>query len=187
MFRRARQSTRPGLWLAAGLGVGVALGWLTAPRRGNWLRSQLRQKMEHWRRLGRRRLDRDLREIENKVQGVVAEVREAWDGHDHYVDANTLVDQVHSQIGREFHPLLEHVNLNGVGHTIFLHGHVRSEDERARLVAAIRGIEGVEAVREEYPRVGPISLRNEPATQPENEYPASAQARPRRRAPRRSS
>lgn len=157
MSRRGQQRTNSLFWLAAGLGAGLAVGWLTAPRRGDWLRNQMRQKVEHWRRLGRRRLSHMNREVENRVRGAVAEVREAWGGHDHYVDANTLVDQVHSQIGREFAAELEHINLNAVGHTVYLHGHVTDDEVRERLVRAIEAVEGVESVRTDNLRIGPQS------------------------------
>lgn len=171
-----RQRTNSVFWLAAGLGAGLAVGWLTAPRRGDWLRNQMRQKLEHWRRVGRRRLTHINRDLENRVRGKAAEVREAWDGHDHYVDANTLVDQVHSQIGREFAPELEHVNLNGVGHTIYLHGHVADDATRDRLVRAIAAVEGVEEVRDDTLRVGPI----EPSSLAEGEIETPAKPRRRR-------
>ncbi|MGH9520471.1 MAG: hypothetical protein ACRD2D_12515, partial [Terriglobales bacterium] len=64
-----RQRTNSLFWLAAGLGAGIAVGWLTAPRRGDWLRNQMRQKVEHWRRVGRRRLERMNRDVENRVRG----------------------------------------------------------------------------------------------------------------------
>ncbi|HET9785085.1 MAG TPA: BON domain-containing protein, partial [Terriglobales bacterium] len=134
------------LWLMGGVAAGVGVGWLTAPRRGDWLRNQIRQKLGHWRRVGRRRLEKQGRDLSHRVHGGVAELRSVWSGREHYVDANTLVDQVHSQIGREFAETLSHVNLNAVDHTVYLHGYVRDADERDRLIAAIHGIEGVRDV-----------------------------------------
>jgi len=142
------------MWLAAGVVVGTAVGWMTAPRRGDWLRNQIRQKLIHWQRIGRRRLERDSRDLENRVRGSVAEVREAWSGRPHYVDANTLVDQVHSQIGREFGHLLEHVNLNAVDHTLYLHGYLESEADHRALVRAIAAVDGVCEVDDSELRVG---------------------------------
>ncbi|MGN6591355.1 MAG: BON domain-containing protein [Terriglobales bacterium] len=134
------------LWLAGGVAAGLGVGWLTAPRRGDWLRNQIRQKLGHWRRVSRRRLEKQGRDLSHRVHGGVAELRSVWSGREHYVDANTLVDQVHSQLGREFADTLSHVNLNAVGHTVYLHGCVREADERDRLIAAILGIEGVRDV-----------------------------------------
>jgi BON domain len=134
------------LWLAGGVVAGVAVGWLTAPRRGGWTRNQVRQKLERWMRVGEIRLVKRRRDLENRVRGGVAKVKGAWERHDPYVDANTLVDQVHSQLGREFASALEHVNMNAVGRTIYLHGYVRDAGQRERLVAAIRGVEGVDEV-----------------------------------------
>lgn len=134
------------LWLASGMAAGVAVGWLSAPRRGDWLRNQIRQKFTHWIKVGQRTFHKRRRDFGNRVRGGVAEIREAYSSREHYVDANTLVDQVHSQLGREHADVLEHVNLNAVGHTVYLHGYVNDEAERDRLVSAIAAVEGVDEV-----------------------------------------
>ena len=143
-------------YLGAGVVAGTALGWLTAPQRGASLRARARQRLQHLARLGRRRLVRMQRNVDNRVRGRAAELRErASAGHSGWdVDANTLVDRVHSELGRQFGATFEHVNLNGAGHTVYLHGYVGSFDERERLVEAIQRIEGVEAVRSEELRIG---------------------------------
>jgi hypothetical protein len=143
---RKMQKSAGALWLLGGVAAGVGVGWLTAPRRGDWLRNQIRQKLGHWRRVGRRRLEKQGRDLSHRVHGGVAELRSLWSGREHYVDANTLVDQVHSQIGREFAETLSHVNLNAVDHTVYLHGYVHEAAERERLIAAIHGVEGVRDV-----------------------------------------
>jgi len=126
-----------------GVLVGVAAGWVTAPRRGDWVRNQIRQKAGHFKRVFVRRAGKRGRDVRNRVRGGLAEVQHAWARPDPYVDANTLVDQVHSALGRELADLLPDVNLNAYGHTIYLHGHVPDAEARDRLVAAIRGVEGV--------------------------------------------
>ena len=143
MRRRNRQRAREMVWLASGVLAGTALGWLTAPRRGDWVRNQVGQKLAHWRRLGLRTFSKRSRDVENRLRGSVAEVRQAWWGRGHYVDANTLVDQVHSQLGRAFSAMLSHVNLNAIGHTVYLHGYLESEQDRDCLVQAIQKVQGV--------------------------------------------
>jgi len=145
-MRQRKRKPEGMLWLMGGVAAGVGVGWLTAPRRGDWLRNQIRQKLGHWRRAGRRRLEKQGRDLSHRVHGGVAELRSVWSGREHYVDANTLVDQVHSQIGREFAETLSHVNLNAVDHTVYLHGYVREAEERERLIAAIAAVEGVRDV-----------------------------------------
>ncbi|MGH9413427.1 MAG: BON domain-containing protein [Terriglobales bacterium] len=135
------------LWLMGGVAAGTAIGWLTAPRRGDWVRNQTRQKLDHWYRTGVRRMRKRGRDIENRVQGGVAEIREVWSGREHYVDANTLTDQVHSAIGREFAAILPHINLNAVDHTVYLHGYVHEAEQRERLICAIAAVDGVEDVQ----------------------------------------
>lgn len=130
-------------WLATGIVAGIGIGWLTAPRRGDWLRNQLSQKLIHYRRVASRRAYKRSRDVENRLRGGIAEVREVFSGREHYVDANTLVDQVHSQLGRQFAEAFEHVNLNAVDHTIYLHGFVHSPAEADRLAAAILTVDGV--------------------------------------------
>lgn len=103
--------------------------------------------------MGERQYYRRTREVENRVRGSVAEIRDAVSGREHYVDANTLVDQVRSQLGREFAEVLEHVNLNGVGHTVYLHGYVRDSAARDELVNAILSVEGVNHVLADRLRV----------------------------------
>lgn len=159
------------LWLMGGVAAGVGVGWLTAPRRGDWLRNQIRQKLGHWRRVGRRRLEKQGRDLSHRVHGGVAELRSVWSGREHYVDANTLVDQVHSQIGREFAETLSHVNLNAVDHTVYLHGYVREADERERLIAAIHGIEGVRDISASELRV--VAEPAEAAAPPVAHFPES--------------
>ncbi len=149
------------------------------------MRNQARQKLERWCRIGTRRLRKRGRDLENHIQGTVAEMREAWSGHEHFVDANTLVDQVHSAIGRGFAATLEHINLNAVDHTIYLHGYVREAGDRERLLAAIVAVEGVEDVQAAELRVKP-ETPSQPEAVPEpgvRETSApEAAARPRRRA-----
>lgn len=129
------------------------------------------------------------RDLENRVQGGVAELREAWSGHEHYVDANTLTDQVHSAIGREFAEILPHINLNAVGHTIYLHGYVRAAEQRERLLAAIREVDGVEEVSAAELRVQPArATPDDISVVPkmdvrEASAPAPPASRPRRRKP----
>src|SRR6185437_8355378 len=171
-----------------GIAAGVAIGWLSAPRRGDWLRNQIRQKFIHWNKVGQRTFYKRRRDLANRVRGSVAGIREAYALHDPYVDANTLVDQVHSQLGREFAPTLEHINLNAVGHTLVLHGYIADELERDRLVSAIAAIEGVGEVdasrlRLHLPHVP--ELHPEPETAPDvQESSAPAIATPRIRRPR---
>ena len=135
--------------------AGVAVGWLTAPRKGSRARSQMRQTFIHWQRVGERGVEKGCRDLSHRIRGSVARMRgrlsEARRSHAavrqaSYVDANTLVDQVHSQLGREFSRAFKHVNLNAVGHTLVLHGYVDSEPERTRLIEAIEDLNGVEAV-----------------------------------------
>ncbi len=171
MRRRNRQRARQAAWLASGVLAGTALGWLTAPRRGDWVRNQVRQNWTHWRRLGQRTLSKRGRDVENRLRGSVAEVRQAWWGRGHYVDATTLVDQVQSQLGRAFGALRSHVNLNAIGHTIYLHGYVESEADRDCLVEAIRKVEGVGDVDAHELRMVPDH--------------SAARPRPRAEAPRR--
>ncbi|MGH9468170.1 MAG: BON domain-containing protein [Terriglobales bacterium] len=179
-------------WLLSGVAIGTALGWLTAPRRGGWMRNQARQKLAHWSRTGAQRLRKRGRDLGNRIQGGVAEIRETWGGREHYVDANTLVDQVRSELGRGFAAEMEHVNVNAVGHTIYLHGYVHEEEQRERLLAAIRGAEEVEDVQASELRVQPPPPPHAaPEALPESDVrqvsaPAPA-ARSRRRTSERSS
>ncbi len=143
------------MWFAGGVVAGTALGWLTAPRRGDWVRNQISQKARHWRRIGRIRLVKRGRDLENRLRGSVSQVRQAWTGHEHYVDANTLVDQVHTELGRRFSGSLAHVNLNAHGHTVYLHGYVESDAERNRLIDAVAAVDGVDAVAAAELRVAP--------------------------------
>ncbi|HUX68711.1 MAG TPA: BON domain-containing protein [Terriglobales bacterium] len=196
MGRRNRQRTRQAAWLASGVLAGTALGWLTAPRRGDWVRNQVRQKLAHWRRLGQRTLSKRGRDVENRLRGSVAEVRQAWWGRGHYVDATTLVDQVQSQLGRAFSALRSHVNLNAIGHTVYLHGYVESEADRDCLVEAIRKVEGVgdvdahalrmvpvHAAAGSRPRVEAREVAAGPAVDAVVPAAAPRAARPRRRRP----
>ncbi|MGH9474990.1 MAG: hypothetical protein ACRD1C_01525 [Terriglobales bacterium] len=153
--RSGKQATHGLLWLAGGLAAGAAAGWFTAPRRGDWLRNQARQKLASWYRTSTRRMRKRGRDLDHRIQGTVAEVREMWAGREHFVDANTLVDQVHSVLGRPFAATLGHVNLNAVGHTVYLHGYVHEVTERDRLISAIRKVEGVEDVQAAELRVQP--------------------------------
>ena len=139
--------------LAIGAASGLVAGWLTARTRGQVLRQTIRQKVARLRRMGERQYYRRTREVENRMRGSVAEIRDAVSGREHYIDANTLVDQVRSQLGREFAEVLEHVNLNAVGHTVYLHGYVRDPTERDELVNAILGVEGVNHVLADRLRV----------------------------------
>jgi BON domain len=177
-----RRRTRNAVWFAGGIAAGTALGWLTAPRRGDWVRNQFRQKLRHWRNLGRIRLSKRGRDLENRLWGSLAAVRQAWTGHEHYVDANTLVDQVHTELGRQFGPTLSHVNLNAYGHTVYLHGYVESAAERDRLIAAIAAVDGVDAVASKELRIAaaPAAPRPINAAPP----PAEHAVPPRRRARR---
>ena len=157
MRRKAQARRTMVAALLAGAAAGVALGWLTAPRRGARLRNQMRQKLGHWARLGQRMIYKGRKDIGNRAQGAVAEVwerlRRTGGREPHYVDANTLVDQVRSQLGREFGEDFAHVNLNAVDHTLYLHGYVASKEEREKLIAAVAAVEGVEVVRSEGLRV----------------------------------
>lgn len=145
--------------------------------------------MGHWYRASVRRMRKRGRDLENRVQGGVAELREVWSGREHYVDANTLTDQVHTAIGREFAELLPHINLNAVGHTIYLHGYVREAEQRERLMAAICGVDGVEEVSAAELRVQPWrEPRGDTFVVPETDQreasaPAPPASRPRRRNP----
>lgn len=147
------------VWLATGLAAGTAMGWLSAPRRGDWLRNQIRQKLARWSRRGQLTLYKRGRDVEHRVAGGLAEVRQIWRGRARFVDANTLVDQVLSQLGRAFSPTLAHVNVNAVGHTIYLHGHVATAQERDRLAAAIRSVQGVGDVVSTALRIAPARRR----------------------------
>ncbi|MGH9416113.1 MAG: hypothetical protein ACRD01_05745 [Terriglobales bacterium] len=199
-----RRNQSAAVWMMSGIAIGVGVGWLTAPRRGDWLRNQIEQKLIRWRKRGLRRLYKRGRDLQNRVWGSVAEVKEMWAGREHYVDANTLVDQVRSELGRAFAATLARVNLNAIGHTIYLHGCVESGAERDELTAAISAIEGVEAVDasrlqvpaesnpagEPRPAHADESAAPEPAgfqpTSDARESSAPAAAQPRSRRPRRS-
>lgn len=109
------------------------------------------------------------RDLENRVHGTMAEVREMWSGREHYVDAKTLVDQVRTTLGRSFGTTLEHVNLSAVGHTIYAHGYVKDADERERLMAAIRATDGVEDLQASELYVQPELPEAPPAVVPETD------------------
>ncbi|HVA62386.1 MAG TPA: hypothetical protein VNF74_01580 [Terriglobales bacterium] len=173
MRRRNRQRAREAVWLASGVLAGTALGWLTAPRRGDWVRNQMRQKMAHWRRIGLRTFSKRSRDVENRLRGSVAEVRQAWWGRGHYVDANTLVDQVHSQLGRAFSAMLSHVNLNAIGHTVYLHGYLESEQDRDCLVETILKVQGVGDVDAQAVKIVPAH-----SARPKPPAPANVEAQP---------
>ena len=134
----------------------MALGWLTAPRTGARARGLARQRLQHWGRIGRNGLYRAGRGALSRITGAMTG---GWmrlryrRGTPRYVDANTLVDQVHSLLGRQFPHLREHVNLNAADHTIYLHGHVSSRRERDELVEAIAAVAGVGRVRCEMLRI----------------------------------
>ncbi len=157
-MRRKTQAKRAlAAGLLAGAVAGVVLGWLTAPRTGARLRAQTRQKLGHWTRQSGRYAYKAGKNLTNHVQGAGAVVwerlRRVGGREPHYVDANTLVDQVHSQLGRQFGSDFAHVNLNAVDHTLYLHGFVTSKQEREKLITAVAAIEGVEIVRSEGLRV----------------------------------
>jgi hypothetical protein len=167
-----RRRSRSLVWFAGGVAAGTALGWLTAPRRGDWVRNQLRQKAVHWRNLGRIRLIKRGRDLENRVWGSLAAMRQAWTGREHYVDANTLVDQVRTELGRRFGSTLSHVNLNAYGHTVYLHGYVASAADRDRLIAAIAEVDGVDAVAAKQLRILAEPAREVPRQSIEAPSPA---------------
>lgn len=154
-------SAKPGnraLLLATGVMAGLAIGWLTAPRRGSWLRNQARQKLDHARRHAGRRLYKRRKDFANRLRGSLAVAREtlsrALQVEPPSSDPRTVVDRVHSQLGRQFARTLQHANLSAVGHIVYIHGYLPSELERERLVEAIARVEGVEAVRADTARIG---------------------------------
>jgi hypothetical protein len=131
------------------LGAGFGLGILFAPRRGSWYRNQAKQRLTHvWRRgaVSARRRTHDIR---NRVRGAVHELAEPFMNEQHEFDEKTLTDRVRTALGRDRAAPMDRINVNAVGHTIYLHGSATRE-ELEDLVERIRGIEGVEQVDASY-------------------------------------
>jgi hypothetical protein len=151
----AKFSSSKLLLLASGVMAGVGIGWLTAPRRGRWVRNQARQKLIHLRRLTGRRWYKRRKDAANRLRGGWAITREAFQRQPApATDERTLTDRVHSELGRQFASTLQHANLSAVGDVIYIHGYLPSEADKERLIEAIAGVEGVQRVRAEAVRIG---------------------------------
>lgn len=128
-------------WLLTGIGI----GWLTAPRRGSFFRSRIRQKAGHWGRIAMRYADQRRRDWRNRLAGRAAELQRAVRPPEP-VAAGTLAARVRSQLGREFS--LGQVEITAEDGVVHLAGQVASPSARHRLIAAVRaqpGVHGVEA------------------------------------------
>lgn len=115
------------------------------------MRARLRDRLGRGERDARRFSEERLHDLVERTRGLAVELEQLIAPPERYVDERTLVDQVRSRLGREMPSLLEHVNLNGVGHTIHLHGTLAPAD-RERLIETISRIDGVEKVEAEHLR-----------------------------------
>jgi osmotically-inducible protein OsmY len=142
---RRNRSIRAWPWLAVGIGI----GWLTAPRRGSSVRARIRQKAWHWSRMALRYAGRRGRDWRNRLAGTAVELRRAT-RPEPAVAPVTLAARVRSRLGRQFY--LGQVEITADGGVIHLSGRMPSNGERERLIAAVRGVEGVHEVTAEHLR-----------------------------------
>lgn len=137
-----RRGTKIGVG-AALLGAGVAVGWLTAPRRGSFFRARLSQKAARWSRAALRYVGKRRRDLRNRWQGATAEARKVVQPGVTPDDA-TLAARVRSQLGRRF--ALGQVEVTAKEGVVTLSGQAAGARERERIIAAVRRVEGVRAV-----------------------------------------
>jgi hypothetical protein len=89
--------------ILAAAGIGAGLYHILEPHRGAARRAWVRDKMFHGVRLFGRFLDKRVRDLRNRVQGEIAELRAS--AAEPQVDDDVLVERVRAQIGHALsHP-----------------------------------------------------------------------------------
>ncbi|HET6578785.1 MAG TPA: BON domain-containing protein [Gemmatimonadales bacterium] len=131
--------------LLLGVGIGAALMYFLDPGRGARRRALLRDQAGSAMRSGRQRMQERAEDLRNRASGAVAEARGRL--QDETVSDEQLVARVRSQLGHE----VEHARAIDVAArdgTVTLRGQV-ARTEVEGVLAAVRGIRGVERVENE--------------------------------------
>jgi uncharacterized membrane protein len=128
--------------LVGGMVIGAGLMYLLDPDRGRRRRAMVRDQMvSSWNELDDA-VDTAGRDLKNRARGVLAETRSRFRSDE--VDDNVLMARVRSEIGRVVsHP--HAIQVRAEDCCVTLSGPVLADEEEA-LVAAVKGVRGVEGV-----------------------------------------
>src|SRR5579863_5784263 len=131
------------------LAIGAGVMYLADPDRGRTRRVQMRQRAEGtFRRNARqmaRRTEAEQRYLMGRLEGVMAQARGRGTYHpESEADLREHLRQVIRSL-----PIKEHlVNVDVCGGVVTLRGEVSDEEQRSRLLGAVRAVAGVDEVKD---------------------------------------
>jgi osmotically-inducible protein OsmY len=136
-------SLNRGLMLLGALGIGAGAVYLLDPVHGRRRRGLLRDKALHYQRELSHSVDRNARDLRNRVQGLLAE-RKSQRLNEPVSDL-TLIERVRARMGRATrHP--HAINVSADNGYITLSGPIDSREAKG-LLSLVRKIPGVRDVR----------------------------------------
>jgi uncharacterized membrane protein len=140
---KSERSGSGALDVLGAFGAGVAVMYFLDPGRGARRRALVRDKLVHGLHKGADAAETTARDLRNRAQGIVAEVRARFDGGTEVDDA-VLVARVRAEMGRVVsHP--SSIVVTAADGRVTLSGPILSEEAGA-LLACARGVRGVEDV-----------------------------------------
>ncbi|MFN7922227.1 MAG: BON domain-containing protein [Bryobacteraceae bacterium] len=138
--------------LVAAAGAGAGLMYLLDPNRGNARRAQLRDRSLAWAREGGNAIEKKLRHIEHRAEGLVSEAR-GYLAPEQPVDDRKLEARVHTRLGRATaNPHAVRVFSLG-GHVVI--GGAAPAGEIEKIVRAVGQTPGVKSVENRLADAGP--------------------------------
>ncbi len=146
---RVEHSGNPTMALIAGVGLGAGIMYVLDPDRGNRRRAMAQQKLFRIVRQAGDAVDKGIRDLEHRVEGIFAEAASVVRREE--IPDDIIVQRVRSKLGRvTSHPSA--VEVRAQGGKVILSGPVlRGEKvELEHCVARIRGVHDVESRLEEH-------------------------------------
>lgn len=139
MALKLRDKLAPELGLLAGLGIGAGIMYLADPHRGRRRRAQVRDKAISAMNHAERAIDRSLRDLANRAQGVLT--KSVITMLPEVLEDDVLRDRVQSRLGR----LVSHpgaIEVSVADGRVTLRGDVLQHEAR-RLLGGVRQMRGV--------------------------------------------
>ncbi len=153
---KLREKLGPELGLLAGLGLGAGIMYLADPHRGRRRRAQVRDKAISAMNHAEKAIDRSLRDLANRAQGVLT--KSVTSVLPEVLEDDVLRDRVQSQLGRLVsHPGALEVSVKDG--RVALRGDVL-QHEAQRLICGVRSMRAVRGV-DDY-----LSVHSEPGSVP---------------------